>query len=459
MRGNLSIRSRQVVLPEGPRPATLVIRDGLIAAIDLFDSSSDAIDVGEWWILPGLVDTHVHVNEPGRTDWEGFATATLAAAAGGVTTLVDMPLNSVPATTTAAALEEKRSAGQGKCAVDVAFWGGVVPGNTADLEPLARAGVRGFKCFMVPSGVDEFPGVVEADLEQAMPLISRLDLPLLVHAELPGPIAAVAETTADPRRYDTWLASRPPAAEVEAIQVMIRLAERHGCQVHIVHVATGEAIADLRSARARGVRVTAETCPHYLCFAAEEIQDGATEFKCAPPIRSRSEQAALWQALAGGTLDLIASDHSPCPAKLKRKDVGDFMSAWGGIPSLEIGLSAVWTASNPRGLDSSDVARWMSQNPARLAGLTAHKGAIAIGRDADLVVFDPEAEWTVEPDRLQQRHKLTPYAGRKLQGRVVDVYLRGERIVANGAPTGEILGRVDGASTGATPAPRTPAAG
>ncbi len=462
MRGNLSIRSRHVVLPEGPRPATVVVRDGRIAAIEPYpegsgavapqpgsaarpDASRDlaAVDAGDLWILPGLVDSHVHVDEPGRAEWEGFATATRAAAAGGVTTLVDMPLNSVPATTTAAALEQKRAAARGQCAVDVAFWGGVVPGNTAELEPLARAGVRGFKCFLVPSGVDEFGWVGESDLENAMPVISRLGLPLLVHAELPGPIEAVTGTQrGDPRRYATWLASRPPVAEVEAIRLMIRLAERHQCHVHIVHLATGEALADLRAARTRGARITAETCPHYLCFAAEEIPDGATEFKCAPPIRSRSDQEALWGALADGTLDLIASDHSPCPPALKRRDEGDFVAAWGGIASLEVGLAAVWSRGRGRGAGPDDLARWMSAAPARLAGLEGRKGALAVGHDADLVVFDPDRTWTVDAERLQQRHKFTPYAGRVLTGKVVDVYLRGERIVEGGVPAGDAAGQV-----------------
>ena len=424
--------ARHVVTPEGVRRARMHVAAGTIQAVT--DASLPlqipVEDFGDLWLMPGLVDTHVHVNEPGRTEWEGFETATRAAAAGGITTLVDMPLNSIPATTTAAALRAKREAARGKLQVDVAFWGGVVPGNAAALAGLAAAGAPGFKCFLVPSGVDEFPAVTEADLNQAMPVIAGLGLPLLVHAELPGPIAAVGASLAgaDPRRHATWLASRPPAAEVEAIRLVIRLAERHRCRVHIVHLATGAALDDLRRARARGVTVTVETCPHYLAFSAEEIPDGATPFKCAPPIRERAERESLWAALREGAIDLIATDHSPCPPPLKRQASGDFRAAWGGIASLEAGAAAVWTEARARGFGPPDLARWMSAAPARLAGLDARKGAIAAGRDADFVVWDPEAEWEVDASRLRQRHPITPYAGRRLRGAVVSTWLRGERI-------------------------------
>ena len=432
-----AFHSNHVVTPQGVIAATVLAEAGAIAAIipDRLAAGRDAelapaerVELGDLLLLPGLVDTHVHVNEPGRTEWEGFETATRAAAAGGVTSLVDMPLNSIPATTTVAALNAKRAAARDKCHVDVAFWGGVVPGNTAELPGLAAEGVPGFKCFMVPSGVDEFAAVGEAELTEAMPVLARLGLPLLAHAESPEPIhvATRALAMSDPRTYANWLASRPPASEVEAIELLARLASRFGTRVHVVHVTSAEAVEAIRNAKARGVAITAETCPHYLAFAAEDIRDGATPFKCAPPIRTREHREALWAALLDGTLDLIASDHSPCPPELKKLEHGDFFAAWGGIASLELGLSAVWT-TRPEGVTIEHIARWMSTAPARLAGLKS-KGAIEVGRAADLVAFDPNAEWTVDARKLRQRHALTPYDGRNLRGRVECVWRAGEEI-------------------------------
>jgi allantoinase len=458
------VRSKRIVLPEGVRPATLHIEGGRIARIGAFEEAA-GFDADDLVVSPGIVDTHVHVNEPGRTEWEGFDTATRAAAAGGVTTIVDMPLNSVPATTTVAALEAKREASRGQCHVDVGFWGGVVPGNAPHLDGLVDAGVRGFKCFLVPSGVDEFPAVDERDLREALPIIARRQVPLLVHAESPAfiagghagpPLRGVAADAAqlvraDPRvgptLYATYLATRPSEAEVEAIRLIVRLARECGARVHIVHVASAEAANEVARAKADGVAVTAETCPHYLTFAAEEVPDGATEFKCAPPIREARHRHALWNALASGTLDLVATDHSPAPPALKCP--GDFMRAWGGIASLELSLAAVWTAhqvsslksqlSESRGVETSklrvdlcSVADWMSGAPARLAGLDDRKGRIALGYDADFAVWDPDAEWTVEASQLQQRHKLTPYAGRRFRGLVRTTFVRGTRVWDDG---------------------------
>jgi allantoinase len=421
------IRSRRVVFPDGVRPATIHTHHGKITRIGAYEewsakASAERFDADDLVVSPGIVDTHVHVNEPGRTEWEGFDTATRAAAAGGVTTIVDMPLNSVPATTTVAALEAKQSAARGRCQVDVAFWGGVVPGNAADLDGLVDAGVRGFKCFLVPSGVDEFPAVGEDDLREAMPILARRGVPLLVHAESPAHLTHPTHPThLTHSTYATYLATRPPEAEVEAIRLIVRLAQEFGARVHIVHVASGEAADEVARAKAAGVAITAETCPHYLAFEAEHVPDGATEFKCAPPIREARHRQALWNALAAGTLDLVATDHSPAPPALKCP--GDFMRAWGGIASLELSLAAVWSSWTSRSLGT--LSDWMSEAPARLAGLADRKGRVAPGYDADLVVWDPDAEWTVEPDRLQQRHKLTPYAGRRLRGRVQTTLLRG----------------------------------
>lgn len=426
------LHSQHVVTPEGAIAAAVRVRDGRIAAViptDTPPAGAEALD--ELWLLPGLVDTHVHVNEPGRTEWEGWASASRAALAGGVTTIVDMPLNSVPATTTLAALEAKREAASRALGdgvhVDARFWGGVVPGNVRELDRLAGAGALGFKCFLVPSGVDEFPPVTGADLREAMPEIARLGLPLLAHAELWAPIEAAAPSLKgrDPREYATWLASRPAASEVEAIRQLVRLSAEFLCPVHIVHVSSADALPELRAARGRGVAITSETCPHYLTFAAEDVLDGSTAHKCAPPIRARAHRDALWEALRHGTLDLVASDHSPCPPALKRLDTGDFFAAWGGIASLELGLSAVWTEARGRGFTLADVVRWMAAAPAKLAGLAERKGRIAVGADADLVVFDPDAAWTVDQAKLRQRHPLTPYHGRRIIGRVLSCSVAG----------------------------------
>jgi allantoinase len=423
----LIVRSARVVLPEGLVPASIHIADGAILRVrppDPDDARHDLVDLGDLVISPGLVDTHVHVNEPGRTEWEGFETATRAAAAGGVTTIVDMPLNSIPATTTVEALDEKRHAANGRCVTDVAFWGGVVPGNAGELERLIDAGVRGFKCFLVPSGVDEFAAVAEGDLRVAMPILARLNVPLLVHAESPHRIRARGDER--PESYSAYLATRPPEAEVDAIGLMIRLAEEFAVLTHIVHVAAVGAVDRLARAQASGVPITAETCPHYLTFSAEDIPAGATEYKCAPPIREAIHRDALWTGLRSGVLGLVATDHSPAPPALKTP--GDFVHAWGGIASLELSLAATWTGAAARGFAVQDLARWMSAAPAALAGLSDRKGAIAPGRDADLVAWDPEGEFVVDSCNLQQRHKTTPYAGRRLRGIVRKTFLRGRLI-------------------------------
>jgi allantoinase len=424
-------------------PAALEIRDGRILGVHPFDfdaGEAEVIDTGEGVLLPGLVDTHVHINEPGRTEWEGFRTATRAAAAGGYTTLVDMPLNNLPATTTVENLRLKETAAQGQASVDYGFWGGVVEDNADDIQPLASAGVLGYKCFLVHPGIDGFTMVNRAQLEAAMPRIAKTGLVVLAHAEVPGPIehatAKLRAAGCNWKRYATYLASRPDQAEVDAIRLLIELSRTYGCRVHIVHLATAEALPDLRAARAEGLPITVETCPHYLHFSAEEIVDGSTLHKCAPPIRSRANRELLWEALRFGDIDLIATDHSPCPPEMKTRGDGSLLEAWGGIASLQLALPVVWTDASRAGVSIHSIARWMSEQPAKLAGLDHRKGAIKIGNDADLVGFDPDAIETVDAARLEHLHAITPYHGERLRGAVRATFLRGEKIFDHGAFVG-----------------------
>jgi allantoinase len=444
------IRSERVVTPEGVKAATVHIRNGAITAVRGYDDllgGANVFDARGSVVMPGLVDTHVHINEPGRTDWEGFETATRAAAAGGVTTLIDMPLNSIPATTTAAALEIKRAAARKKCWVNVGFWGGVVPGNAGELKALRRAGVFGFKCFLVPSGVPEFENVTEDDLRAALPIIAKMDVPLLVHAELPGPIEVATKrlANADPRKYATWLRSRPPSAEKQAIEMTIGLAREFDARVHIVHLSSELSVPLIRRAKKEGLRITAETCPHYLAFSSRGIRRGATEYKCAPPIRGSRNQKGLWTALEKKTIDFVVSDHSPSPPAMKCRNSGDLFRAWGGIASLQLGLPVMWTKFRGRNYSFHHIVRWMSRGPARLAGLEGHKGAIAAGYDADIVIWNPEKRFIVRPKMLHHRHKLTPYANHALRGVVEATFLRGEMIYDRGrflgTPRGALLRR------------------
>ena len=422
------IRARRVLTDAGLREASVHVAHGRIvkmAAWDDVPEDATLIDAGLSVVMPGVIDTHVHVNEPGRTGWEGFETATRAAAAGGVTTILDMPLNSIPATTTVDALHAKREAARGKTDVNVEYIGGVVPGNVDQIERLAAEGVRAFKCFLTPSGVDEFQNVTELDLREAFPVLARTGLPLMVHAEDPRLIADAP--AGGSRAYAKYLASRPASAEESAIQMLVRLMDAHPTRVHIVHLSSARSLDVVSRARARGLPLTVETCPHYLTFAAEEIADGATEFKCAPPIRSSAEREALWQALIAGEIDSIASDHSPCPPELKQT-AGDFFAAWGGIASLQLALSAVWTGARSRGIPIADVSRWMSAAPAQLAGLADRKGKLAAGFDADIVIWDPEEQFIVDASTLKHRHPVTPYAGRELFGVVRATYVRGRSV-------------------------------
>jgi allantoinase len=420
----MRIRSTRVVTPEGVRAATIVLEGEQITAIHPYGDAD--IDYGDLAILPGLVDSHVHVNEPGRTEWEGFETLTAAAAAGGVTTIVDMPLNSIPSTTTVDALRIKQEALAGKCSVDVGLWGGVVPGNLRELKPMIAAGARGFKCFLIDSGVAEFPHVNERELREAAHELAGTGVPLLVHAELPGPIegAGAALAGADPAEYGTWLHSRPPHAEDEAIELLLRLCEESGARIHVVHLSSAGALSLIASARDRLLPLTAETTPHYLHFDAEQVPRGRTEFKCAPPIREHTNREQLWRGLTDGLLDIIVSDHSPCTPALK---AGSFTDAWGGIASVQLVLPVIWTEARTRGFELEALARWLSAGPARLAGLKT-KGSIAPGADADLCVFNPEETFTVTPELIKHRHKVTPYLGETLHGAVKATWLRGQQI-------------------------------
>jgi allantoinase len=439
--------SRRVVTLEGIRPAAVIVEGERIKRVVPIAHTPHNIgsqDFGELALMPGLVDSHVHINEPGRTEWEGFETATRAAAAGGFTTLVDMPLNCLPATSTVAALETKRSAASGKCRVDWAAWGGVVADNEAHIEPLAAAGVRGFKCFLIHPGIDGFTMVTEQQLRAALPHVVRTGLPLLAHAELPEPVDAATASLqqSDWKSYATYLQSRPDEAELSAIRLLLALCREFRYRLHIVHLSTCEALNLLRAAKAEGLPVTVETCPHYLYASAETIDNGATLWKCAPPIRSNQNREKLWQALSEGIIDLVATDHSPCPPAMKRLDEGNFQTAWGGIAGLPMALSVVWTQAQCRGHNLQDIAKWMAEGPARLAGLHKRKGSIAAGYDADFVVFDPESEFTATKDDLHQRYPISPYLGEKLKGKVIATYLRGRAVFEKGKFRGEARGSV-----------------
>jgi allantoinase len=437
---DLVVRAERAITPRGEEGVCVGVRDGRIAAVVPLAERLDAAEVLELAadevLLPGLVDTHVHVNEPGRTEWEGFETATRAAAAGGVTTIVDMPLNSLPPTVDVAALETKKKAADGKCAVDVGFWGGAVPGNRAELRALHEAGVFGFKCFLLDSGVEEFPPLSAAVLEIYLREVASFDGLMIVHAEDADEIERAPSRAGG--RYADFLRSRPDDAESRAVETVLDAVRPTGARTHVLHLSSAAALPALRGARAEGLPVTVETCPHYLSFEAESIAEGATQFKCCPPIRGAANREELWRALAAGDIDCVVSDHSPCTAELKRLDAGDFALAWGGVSSLQVGLPAVWTGARARGRTLVDVVRWMAEGPARLAGMRT-KGRLAVGCDADFSVFAPDQAFVVDPARLHHRNPVTPYAGRQLDGVVRRTWLRGRPVGED--PRGRFLVR------------------
>jgi len=435
---DVAIKSDRIITPDGIKKATVLIKDGKVDDVAAQKPEGDfpVIDVGNSVLMAGVVDPHVHINEPGRTEWEGFDTATKAAAAGGITTLVDMPLNSSPVTTTANAFDEKVKATNGQLHTNCGFWGGIVPGNEKEIVPLIEKGVLGFKAFLTHSGIDEFPNVTESDLKKAMPLIARHGLPLLVHCELSVPIhrhpARREGAPLTTHVYQTYLDSRPKQWEDDAIALMIRLCEEFNCRVHIVHLSSADSIAQIADAKQRGLPITVETAQHYLFFIAENINEGQTQFKCAPPIREGANNEKLWQALKDGIIDFVATDHSPVPPALKELSSGDFMKAWGGISSIQFAIPVLWTAAKTHGCSLNYLAKWLCERPAALPGLENIKGKIQKGCDADLVAWDPDNSFKVSETMIHHRHKITPYLNEKLFGVVQQTWLAGEKVYDNG---------------------------
>jgi len=424
----LAIKSTRTVTPEGLQAALVLLKDGRILDVVPADTAVDCpmLDVQDLALLPGVIDPHVHINEPGRTEWEGFNTATRAALAGGLTTLVDMPLNSAPVTTSVANLEQKLAATHGQLHTNCGFWGGIVPGNAGEVEGLIARGVLGFKAFLTHSGIDDFPNATEQELRQVMPILARHGLPLLVHCEL-----TMDDDTwklGDKRSYQNYLASRPKSWEDDAVALMIRLCEEYNCPTHIVHLSSANSIAPIAAAKAKGLPLTVETGQHYLFFSAEDIQDGQTQFKCAPPIREKANNDQLWEALQAGIVDFVATDHSPAPPDLKQLQSGDFTTAWGGIASLQLALPVLWTAAQQRGATLPNLARWLSENPAKLIGQAHRKGKIAKGYDADLIVLNADQSFQVTAAMIHHKHSVSPYIGQQLRGVVEQTFLKGKPV-------------------------------
>ena len=435
-------RAERVVLPDGEKPAAIAVEDGTVVGIlekdAPWEADEEVIVPDDQALMPGLIDIHVHVNEPGRTEWEGYETATRAAAAGGFTTLVDMPLNSSPCTTSLENLELKKEAARGKLSMDVGFWGGVIPGNIQELLPMWEAGVFGFKCFLGDSGLDEYPYVDRPTLLAAMKEIASFGGLLIIHAE----DASVLDSApgCDGRSYEAFMNSHPAEAENASVDFVVEAVRQTGCRAHILHLGSAGAVDSIRRAKAEGLPLTVETAPHYLTFDAEEIPDGATEYKCCPPLRGHANRMGLWKALQEGVIDLVASDHSPSTAELKHLDTGDFGAAWGGISSVQLGFSAVWTEGRKLGASLSDVARWQGSNPAAVVGL-AGKGSIEVGAAADLIAVAPDETFVVDKDKLFHKNPVSPYHGRELAGVVKATWLAGEPVESNGPARGREITR------------------
>jgi allantoinase len=448
-----AIQCDNVILPDGLQKATVLVNGDSIEAILSEPAGADipVVQLGSKILMPGIVDPHVHINEPGRTDWEGFNTATRAAIAGGITTLVEMPLNADPVTTTVNAFDQKISATKAQLHCDCGFWGGVIPGNESEIVPLIQKGVLGFKAFLTHSGIDEFPNVTENDLRKVMPVIALHGLPLLVHCELSGPAPQPPgnDQTNTHHSYQNYLSSRPKSWEDNAIAMMIRLCEELNCRVHIVHLSSADSIKQIEKAKQKGLPLTVETAQHYLYFNAEEIPDGQTQYKCAPPIREKLNNEKLWQALKDGIIDFVATDHSPAPPAMKETESGDLEKAWGGISSIQFALPVLWTAAKKHGCDITDIAKWLCERPAFLPDLQHKKGKIAVGYDADFVVWDPAKKFTVNESIIHHKHKLTPYLKQELYGVSEQTWLRGRKVFESGQflqlNSGSILyGRISG---------------
>ena len=430
-----AIKSKRVITPQGIKEAIVIIQDekilDVVAELPIdFDGTIE--DVGNSVIMPGLIDCHVHINEPGRTDWEGFDTATKAAAAGGIASLIEMPLNASPVTTTAENFKIKLDAAENKLHVNCGFWGGVVPDNYDDLEALLQSGVFGLKAFLTHSGIDDFPNTNAEHLRKALLLLKKYNKPLLVHCELDAENRDSILLEQNPRSYQAYLKSRPKAWENNAVKLMIDLCRETNSHVHLVHISSSEALPLIRAAKEEGLPLTAETCPQYLFFNAEDIADGATAFKCAPPIREKENNEKLWEALKDGTLDFIVTDHSPASPELKEIESGNFKKAWGGIAGLQFLLPVVWTAAKERGFSLEQISKLLCGNIANFLRINSSKGKLQKNFDADITIWNPEQKFIVEPSMIQHRHKITPYLNLELTGVIEQTFVNGNKVFDKG---------------------------
>ena len=438
---DFAIASQKVLTLEGEKPAAILIKGEKIldvVSIENIPENCPTEEMGNNMIMPGLVDAHVHINEPGRTDWEGFETATKAAAAGGITTIVDMPLNCIPVTTTVDALNQKIIATKDQLWIDCGFYGGLIPDNNQDLESLADAGVLGFKAFLSPSGIDEFPNISEKHLREALHILAKKGIPVLVHAELENGATSSEEN----KTYKYFQESRPKSWENNAIKLLIQLCREFNVHIHIVHLSSADILPEIAQTRKDGFPLTVETCPHYLHFSSERISDGDTRFKCAPPIWNGENRENLWAGLEEGIINFITSDHSPCTPELKNLEAGNFEKAWGGISSIQFALPVIWTECKQRGYSLEQLINWMSKQPAKFIGKDQQKGQISPGFDADLVCWNPDKKYIIKKEAIHHKNKLTPYEGESLYGVVNATFLRGQKVYENGQFLGKSKGKI-----------------